>query len=174
MSTQAGTLPGVQDFLLEAFRSEYTAFRKALEGVPAELFAAEPTLGGHSPAWHALHIADWTRLFITPGLGDAPEGQTYAYLGWENSEFAQKLLGPSPAAEHDGKDAILAALDTQVAQALTTLEAADTQRFAREASARYPMGPRAVLAGLSTQLRHIAYHRGQVRQTLLQLTKERM
>lgn len=147
----------LKDFLAEQYGAELNAFRAALNAVPEERFTVEAV--GHSPAWHALHIAEWLRLAV---LNDRSPG--YAHLGWEDQAWTRELGGTPTVGEHAGKDAVLAYLDgvgEQVLAFLRGMSEADMRGTSFSPSA--PNGERPRLQGLGLHLRHVAYHRGQVR-----------
>ncbi len=145
--------------LLEQLKNHSQAFLKGLEGVPDELFSLEPPAGGHSVAWHALHIADWQRIMIPPGLESVDPDARFAYLGWEDRDWSKAVLGPSPAAHTDPKARILEYLSLEFERGQTDiLNASDAQLQARITT---PMGERAIQTMLTGQVRHIAYHWGQ-------------
>jgi len=56
------------DTLIDQLTNHSKAFLKGLEGVPEEVFSLDPPAGGHSPAWHALHIAE----ALVRAVGHAP------------------------------------------------------------------------------------------------------
>lgn len=144
-------------FLTEQYAAELGAFRTALNAISAEHFAAKAV--GHSPAWQALHVAEWLRLVV---LGD--RSPSYAHLGWEDQPWVQDLSGPPHMGEAAGKDAIIAHLDDISGQVLTQLQnmsEKDLQKTSFSPSA--PNGERPRLQGIGLHLRHVAYHRGQVR-----------
>ncbi|GAA5514468.1 hypothetical protein Dcar01_03224 [Deinococcus carri] len=147
----------LQDFLTEQYAAELNAFRAALNAVPDEHFAAAGV--GHSPAWHALHIAEWLRLAV---LGD--RSATYAHLGWEDQPWVQALSGTPALSEDAGKDAVLAYLDDISGQVLTFLQNMSAEELQGTSfSPSAPGGERPRLQGIGLHLRHVAYHRGQVR-----------
>lgn len=161
----------LQTYLAELFEAEGKAFVAALGRVPEDRFSAEPPAGGHSAAWHALHIADWHRLFLSPGLAGVSPDERFAYLGWEDKDFAKAVLGPADVNEADPRERVLAHLEAALAAGLGNLRSAGAERFAPGVTVPTPMGARAVLGGLSTQVRHVAYHRGQVSLVALQLAR---
>jgi hypothetical protein len=149
--------PSLQHFLAEQYAAECQAFRAVLDAVPAEAFA---TAGlGHSPAWHALHIAEWVRLTV---LQDRTPN--YHFLGWEDKPWVVPMgTEAAPLAESADKAAILAHLDGTGAKAVAYLVAAsDADMQGMTFSPSAPTGERPRLAALGLHLRHIAYHRGQV------------
>ncbi|SMB89344.1 DinB family protein [Deinococcus hopiensis] len=149
-----------QTFLAEAFEQELGMFRTGLGSVLEETFAA-PRLG-HSPAWHALHIAEWLRFFALQDFS-----ATYTHLGWENADWMTALRGTPPVSETDGKAAVLAELDRIGAQVVAHIrELQDDQLGDMLRAPAAPTGERARLTGLGMQLRHIAYHRGQLKLSL--------
>lgn len=150
--------PGaVTAYLAEQFRSELELFRAALEQAPGDAFHT-PRLG-HSPAWHALHVAEWMRLMI---LDDRTPN--YHHLGWEDNTRVQALgTQPAPVRESDPREQILAALEQTGAQVVAWLEqAGDTALNGEVFSAATPGGTRPRRLALGLQLRHIGYHRGQL------------
>ena len=150
-------MTALQAFLAEQYAAELSAFRASLDFVPAEDFAAAGM--GHSPAWHALHIAEWLRLTV---LQDRTPN--YHHLGWEDKPWVGPLGSEAaPVSENAGKAAILAQLDSvtaQVLERLHTLTPEDLSGITFSPSA--PNGERPMLAALGLHLRHTGYHRGQV------------
>nr|WP_281416284.1 DinB family protein [Deinococcus aestuarii] len=135
-------------------------FRAGLEGVPEPTFST-PHLG-HSPAWHALHIAEWLRFFALQDFSPS-----YAHLGWEDAPWMPALRGTPPVTETDGKDAVLAELDRVGTLIVTHVRTPrDDQWQDRLRSPAAPTGERARLTGLGMHLRHVAYHRGQLKLSL--------
>lgn len=82
--------------VVQAMQSEFDAFIEQLEECPTELFGTSPLLG-HSIAWHALHIMDWTRCMIQWDLKGVNPKLTYSYLGFEKETWAQAVYGPTLA-----------------------------------------------------------------------------
>ncbi|WP_309569995.1 DinB family protein [Deinococcus sp.] len=145
-----------QTFLADALELELGMYRTALDAVPAESFAA-PLLG-HSPAWHALHISEWLRFFALQDFS-----ASYAHLGWEDAPWMDELRGTPNATEADGKAAVLAELDRVGAQVTGHIRAlTDDQLGDMLRAPAAPTGTRGRLTGLGMQLRHVAYHRGQL------------
>lgn len=154
------TGPGVQTFLARSFETELALFRAVLAGVPDETFGV-PRLG-HSPAWHALHIAEWLRFFVFQDFS-----ATYAHLGWEDDARMAATRGTPPVTEHAGKTAVLAELDRMGTLLDAHLRALrDDQLSDLLRSPPAPGGQRERLDGLSLHLRHVAYHRGQLKLAL--------
>ncbi|GGK37732.1 hypothetical protein GCM10008955_34540 [Deinococcus malanensis] len=151
----------LQSFLSTALDAEFRAFGNALHAVPATVFGRAAAYG-HSAAWYALHIMDWTRCVIQPGLGGVNPALTYGYLGFEEADWVRRVTGPTLAAEDDTKDQILTALDQVFTQALKAVCTASAERFTSEALWATLKRPRPVLEGLTSHLRHTAYHRGQI------------
>ncbi|WP_102125625.1 DinB family protein [Deinococcus planocerae] len=146
----------LKQFLIEQYGAELGAFRAALESIPAEGFGTATV--GHSPAWHALHVAEWLRLAV---LND--RSPSYAHLGWEDREWVGTLSGEPAHRESAGKAVILAHLDEVTERVLSfihNLNAADLQAPSFSPSA--PGGQRPRLQGIGMHLRHVAYHRGQI------------
>lgn len=160
MSFGEVTAPDLAAFLAAQYEAELQMFRAALGEVPAAQFAVEAL--GHSPAWHALHILEWLRLAV---LGDRTPN--YHHLGWEDRDWVQTLnREPAPLEESTGQAPILAHLDEVTRRVLDTLRGlspADLTGMVFSPSA--PTGERPRLPALGMHLRHIAYHRGQVRLT---------
>ncbi|MFW8626480.1 DinB family protein [Deinococcus sp. ME38] len=154
MSTPTGA---VTAFLAEQFRSELEMFRAALDGAQGDEFHTSRL--GHSPAWHALHVAEWMRLMI---LDDRTPN--YHHLGWEDNARVQALgTQPAPVRESDPREQILAALIETGAQVVAWLEQADNTTLDGEVfSAATPSGTRPRRLALGMQLRHVGYHRGQL------------
>lgn len=161
----------VQAYLAEMFETEGKALMATLGRVPDERFSSEPPSGGHSAAWHALHIADWHRIFVSPGLTGVSPDERFAYLGWEDRDFAQAVAGPAEVNETDPRERVVAHLEAAFAAGLENIRSAPAERFTAGPTMETPLGPRTVLGGLSTQVRHIGYHRGQVSLTVLQLSR---
>ncbi|ULH14690.1 DinB family protein [Deinococcus sp. KNUC1210] len=147
----------LQAFLAEQYAAEISVFRGSLDSFSDAEFSAEAL--GHTPAWHALHIADWLRLTV---LEDRTP--TYHFLGWEDKAWVGPLgTQAAPLVEAAGKAAVLARLDSVSAQVLTRLHALtpdDLNGMIFSPSA--PTGERPRLTALGLHLRHIAYHRGQL------------
>ncbi|QFP75800.1 DinB family protein [Deinococcus sp. AJ005] len=148
---------GLQEFLADNYHIELSAFHTVLEGIPADSFATARL--GHSPAWHALHIADWLRLTV---LGD--KTPNYHYLGWEDASWVAGLgTASAPLDEDAAKADILARLDMVSEQAVAYLKnASDADMDGMTFSPSAPNGERPRLAAVGLHLRHVAYHRGQV------------
>ena len=155
----------VRVLVTDALAAEFQAFEALLQICPAEYFAERPSYG-HTVAWHALHVMDWTRCMIQPGLGDINPALTYGYLGFENEPWAQAVTGPTLAQEQDGKDAILNALQSTFSEALAALRGAPDERFSSDAVWTAIKKPRPVVGSLMYHVTHMAYHRGQVRQVV--------
>ena len=145
------------DYLAGEYRSELEMFRAALESVPDEQFYAAPL--SHSPAWHALHVSDWLRLMV---LDD--QTPDYHYLGWEDNTRVQALGTQSAPLEEDAPRAeIMARLEDIGARAAAWLDTAQDSDLDGEVfSAATASGTRPRVTALGMQLRHVAYHRGQV------------
>ncbi|WP_198170495.1 DinB family protein [Deinococcus arboris] len=150
----------IKAFLLQQFETEHQAFVQALKGIPEEQFSRASPCGGHSAAWMALHILDWTRLYLPEEQGGGPKA-TYAYLGWENEPWTQALKGEAAMSEATSQETILAALEAALAQAREGYARIPEQGFAPEYQIQTPFGERVLSDSLARQLRHIAYHRGQ-------------
>lgn len=151
----------VQSFIASGLEAEFGAFLTQLETCAPEQFGAQPGQG-HSVAWHALHVMDWTRCVIQPGLQGVNLALTYGYLGFEQEAWTQAVYGPTLAHEQNGKEEILAALRGVFGEALAAVQTAPAERFSTTALWTTLKKPRPVLDGLTYHLRHVAYHRGQV------------
>ena len=149
-------MTSLQTFIADQYQTELSAFHTALDGVPDETFTTAKL--GHAPAWHALHIAEYLRLFYL-----LDKSASYAHLGWEDSAWTQPLAGTPKLTETAGKAEILAHLDEVSAQAVAAIRAlSDTELEGMAYAPSAPTGERPRLAALGLHLRHIAYHRGQV------------
>lgn len=154
----------VQLLLIDTLEAEFRAFLEQLEACPAALLSRQPWQG-HSVAWHALHVMDWTRCVIQPGLQGVNPVLTYSYLGFEQQTWARAVYGPTLAYEQDSKEKIVSALrGVFFGEALEAVRQAPHERFSPEASWTTLKQPRPVLAGLTYHIRHVAYHRGQMQQ----------
>ena len=160
-------MKALRDFLVQQYETELKAFTSALEAVPEDVFGKAPHDGGHSVAWHALHIAEWSRLLVLQDFT-----ASYAHLGWEDRDWTKQLAGATRVREEAGKTAVLVE-----AQAVFSRVLEDLRDFSDEAlagSSRTPFGERPLLGTLGTQLRHTAYHRGQIKLAALQLGRGRL
>ena len=153
--------------LIDQLKNHAQAFLKGLEDVPDELFSSEPPAGGHSVAWHALHIADWQRILIPAGLENISPDSRFAYLGWEDRDWSKAVLGSSPAAHTDPKARILEYVSAELERGPRDIQdATDAQLQSKVIT---PMGERVVWSMLTGQVRHIAYHWGQAMMVKSQL-----
>lgn len=159
----------VRALIVQTMQGEFEAFLEQLEKCPAELFNVKPSVG-HSVAWHALHIMDWTRCMIHWDLKGVNPALTYAYLGFEQEPWVQKVYGPTLAQEQDSKEKIISKLsDVVFDEAIDALNHAPQERFKPEAMWTTLKQPRPVLSSLTYHIRHVAYHRGQVQQVTASL-----
>ncbi len=142
---------------------ELQMFRAGLDTVSEAEFDT-PKLGrsidlGHSAAWHALHIAEWLRFFPLQDLSPS-----YAYLGWENAPWLPPFLGQPSVAEAAPKVQVLAELDRVGAILIDHIRNLSDEQLGDMLKApAAPTGERDRLTALSLQLRHMAYHRGQLK-----------
>jgi DinB superfamily len=104
-------------FIAEQLGRNNKIFLKTLEDFPEGLFHTDLPAGGHSVAWHALHIADWTRILVPAKLEDVSSELRFAYLGWEDAAFAQPVLGDSPAMHVNSKADILEYVKSELERA---------------------------------------------------------
>ena len=142
-------------------------FLKSLEEFPEAHFFSDLPAGGHSVAWHALHIADWTRILVPAKLESTDSSLRFSYLGWEDAEFSAKVKGSSPTNLDDGKAAILEYLKSELERGVQEVQGANPGQL--EAKIVVPMGERVVRALLLTQVGHVPYHYGQVKLNARQL-----
>jgi hypothetical protein len=156
-----------QSLLAEQLGRVAKVFLKALEEFPDAHFHSDLPAGGHSAAWHALHVADWTRILVPVNLEHVDSSLRFGYLGWESAPFAQAIHGSSPANLTDAKAAILGYLKGELERAVGTVEASSPAQF--EAKILTPMGERIVRSQLMVQIGHVPYHYGQVKLNAKQL-----
>lgn len=151
--------------ILYSLKAEFQAFQEVLRECPEKMFGQRPSWG-HSAAWHALHVMDWTRCIIQPGLLGVNPALTYGYLGFEQEDWARAVTGPTLAQEQDGKEAVLAVVQAVFEQALEDILNAPAERFSPQATFEAIKKPRPVLESLLYHATHMAYHRGQARQVI--------
>ena len=151
-----------------SLKGEFEAFQEALDQCPERLLSQSPA-SGHSVAWHALHIMDWTRCMIQPGLLGVNPALRYGHLGFETEAWARAVTGPTLAHEQGNADEIKVAVRITFEVALETIWHAPQERFAAEAMWTTLKRPRPVVDGLLYHLIHTAYHRGQIRQVVNEL-----
>ena len=142
-------------------------YLKSLQEFPEAQFFSDLPAGGHSAAWHALHVADWTRILVPTKLESTDLSLRFAYLGWEDAEFSAKVNGSSPANLDDGKTAILEYLQSELERSVKDVQDANGAQL--EAKITVPTGERVVRALLLTQVGHVPYHYGQVKLNARQL-----
>lgn len=159
----------VQAIVANTLEAEFGAFCLALEHFPAEVFSRPPAQG-HSAAWHALHVMDWTRCVIQTGLVGVNPTLTYGYLGFEDAVWVQAVTGPTLAHEQDKQSVILASVQQVFGEAVEAVCHAPAERFEADAMWTTLKRPRPVLEGLMYHVRHTAYHRGQLTLVLKELT----
>lgn len=158
----------VQPLVVSTLKAELEAYLKVLNSCPQMYFGKQPRLG-HCVAWHALHIMDWTRCVIQPGLGGVNTALTYGYLGFENVAWAQAVTGPTLAQEQDDKEVITKAVQSVFRDAVEAVRTAPAERFTEDAMLAALNKPRPVLESLMYHARHTAYHRGQLALVLKEL-----
>lgn len=142
-------------------------FLKALEDFPEAQFHTDLPAGGHSAAWHALHVADWTRILVPAGLTSVDANARFSSLGWEDTEFVQRVHGESPANLSDPKALILEYVKTELERSAREVQSATQEQLM--AKIQVPMGERIVRALLLTQIGHVPYHYGQIKLNARQL-----
>jgi uncharacterized damage-inducible protein DinB len=157
----------ITELLVEQLTRGSKTFLKTLDEFPEEQFHLELPAGGHSAAWHALHVADWTRAVVPANLESLDPTARFAYLGWEDKPFAQNIFGDSPAMHTDPKARILEYLRSELERASSDVQQADAARLENKIVG--PIGERVVLSSIQTQIQHVPYHYGQVRLSAKQL-----
>lgn len=146
----------IQTFLAEGFQFELDRFHAALDAIPEAEFHT-PKLG-HTPAWHALHVAEWLRFFALQDFSP-----TYSALGWEDAAWLPRLTGTPLVAQDASKADILAELRRVTALTVEHVSALRDEQFDDQLEApAAPTGKRQRLAALRMMLTHINYHRGQL------------
>lgn len=161
----------IRSLIAKTMQREFDAFLEQLEACPADVFNNQPARG-HSVAWHALHIMDWTRCMIQPGLNGLNPALKYGYLGFEQEAWAQAVYGPTLAHEQDSKEEILAALNGVFSDSLNAMLTAPAERYTEIAMFNAIKKPRPVLESLIYHIRHTAYHRGQVQMVAAGIKRE--
>ena len=142
-------------------------FLKGLEEFPETTFFTDLPSGGHSAAWHALHIADWTQILVPASFDSTPQGLRLGHLGWEDAAWIADATGPSPIGVTDTKDAILEYLRRELERGVETVKTGAADRL--EVRITTPMGERVVRTLLLTQVGHVPYHYGQIKMNAKQL-----
>jgi uncharacterized damage-inducible protein DinB len=153
--------------LLEQMNRNAKVFLKALEDFPEEKFFQDLPAGGNSVAWHALHIADWVQILVPEKLQSVQPELRFAYLGWEEAEFAKNVFGLGVITLENSKADILAHLKAHLDRASQDVSAASPENF--ENTVVVPMGERKILPMLLTHIAHVPYHYGQVKLNAKQL-----
>ena len=142
-------------------------FLKGLEEFSDATFFTDLPSGGHSAAWHALHIADWTQILVPADFQSIPQGLRLGHLGWEDAAWIAGATGPSPVSVESSKPEILEYLRHQLERGVETVKSASADRL--EVKISTPMGERIVRNLLLTQVGHVPYHYGQVKMNAKQL-----
>jgi uncharacterized damage-inducible protein DinB len=153
--------------LLEQLSRVTKTFVKALEEFPEDKFHLSLPAGGHSAAWHALHIADWVQILVPNKLESVGLDLRFGYLGWEEADFAKNIYAIGAVHAESSKSEILAHLKAHLERANHDLQAAQDSQL--ENSVVTPMGERKILPMLLTHIAHLPYHYGQVKLNLKQL-----
>jgi uncharacterized damage-inducible protein DinB len=153
--------------LVEQMTRGAKVFLKALEDFPEEKFHADLASGGHSVAWHALHIADWTQILVPAHLRDVDSKLRFMYLGWEEADFAKSVYEIGFLTAQSRKSEIIYHVKTQLERAALDLLEADAALLER--TVQTPMGERKLLAIIMTHVAHVPYHYGQVKLNAKQL-----
>ena len=136
-------------------------FLKGLEEFSETKFFTDLPSGGHSAAWHALHIADWTQILVPAGLDSTPSSLRLGHLGWEDAAWIADATGPSPVNLTDTKNVILEYLQRELERGVETVKSGAADRL--EVRISTPMGERVVRTLLLTQMGHVPYHTGRSR-----------
>lgn len=146
----------IQTFLADGFQFELDRFHAALAAIPEDQFHT-PKLG-HTPAWHALHVAEWLRFFALQDFTP-----TYGALGWEDAAWLPRLTGTPPIAQHSRQADILAELGRVTTLTVEHVKTLRDEQFDDQLEApAAPGGKRQRLAALRMMLTHVNYHRGQL------------
>ncbi len=155
------------EFMAEQMKITQDRFLKILSEIPDELFHRQPNFGGHAPAWHALHLAEWNKICLSPKFAGVSETEKFGHLGWESSEFAINTKGETAIKELDSKESIVAFVRQEFERSQSEMSNVTAAQL--ETKIYTPMGERQVLGLITTQLRHIPYHLGQLNLILKQL-----
>ncbi len=147
--------------LVEQMTRTSKVFLKTLEEFPEEKFFADLPSGGNSVAWNALHLADWAQILVPAKLESVDTALKFAYLGWEEADFAKAVYGLGSVSLNSSKAEIIAHTKLHFDRAAADLAAADAARL--EASVQTPMGERKLLAIIMTHVAHVPYHYGQIK-----------
>ncbi len=147
--------------LVEQMTRASKVFLKSLEEFPETTFHSDLPSGGNSAAWNALHLADWAQILVPSKLEDVDPNLKFAYLGWEESDFAKAVYELGNVTVQSSKAEIIAHTKAHLERAIADLTAADAARL--EATVLTPMGERKLLAIIMTHVAHIPYHYGQVK-----------
>ena len=147
--------------LVEQMTRATKVFLKTLEEFPEDKFHTDLPSGGNSVAWHALHLADWAQILVPARLENVDSSLKFAYLGWEEADFAKAVYGLGAVTLKSSKAEIIAHTKQHLERAATDLAAADSTRL--EAGVLTPMGERKLLAIIMTHVAHVPYHYGQVK-----------
>jgi hypothetical protein len=153
--------------LVEQMTRGAKAFLKALEEFPESTFHSDLPSGGNSTAWHALHIADWVQIVVPSKLENVDVNLKFAYLGWEETDFAKAVYGLGNITVKSSKAEIIAYTKAHLERAATDLAAADAAKL--ESTVLTPMGERKLLAIIMTHVAHVPYHYGQIKLNAKQL-----
>ena len=147
--------------LVEQMTRATKVFLKTLEEFPEDKFHTDLPSGGNSVAWNALHLADWAQILVPAKLENVDSSLKFAYLGWEEADFAKAVYGFGAVTLKSSKAEIIVHTKQHLERAATDLAAADSTRL--EAGVLTPMGERKLLAIIMTHVAHIPYHYGQVK-----------
>ncbi len=153
--------------LVEQMTRATKVFLKTLEEFPEEKFHTDLPSGGNSAAWHALHLADWSQILVPAKLEHVDSSLKFAYLGWEEADFAKAVYGLGAVTVKSSKAEIIAHTKQMLERAAADLAAADAALL--ENSVQTPMGERKLLAIIITHVAHVPYHYGQVKLNARQL-----
>ena len=154
--------------LVEQMTRAAKVFLKTLEEFPEAHFHTNLPSGGNSTAWHALHLADWSQILVPAKLENVDPSLKFAYLGWEEADFAKAVYGLGAVHIKSSKAEIIAHTKQMLERAAADLAAANAALL--ENSVQTPMGERKLLAIIMTHVAHVPYHYGQVKLNVKQLS----
>ncbi len=147
--------------LVEQLTRAAKVFLKTLAEFPEDKFHTDLPSGGNSVAWNALHIADWAQILVPAKLENVDTSLKFAYLGWEEADFAKAVFGLGAVNLKSSQAEIIAYTKQQLERAATDLAQADTARL--EEMVLTPMGERKLLNIIMTHVAHVPYHYGQIK-----------
>ena len=153
--------------LLEQLTRATKVFLKTLAEFPEEKFHTDLPSGGNSAAWNALHIADWAQILVPAKLENVDASLKFAYLGWEDADFAKAVFGLGAVSLQSSQAEIIAHTKQQLERANTDLAQAEADQL--EQMVLTPMGERKLFNIIMTHVAHLPYHYGQIKLNAKQL-----